>query len=91
MVSTLIQLCFSWHPFVWVFLGLDITRKRFAGPGIFAFFLEGLVEADDVDDVEHEAGADEQLHVRHGFHVQELGDRYMVRANENNAAEHIWR
>lgn len=55
-----------------VFRGLDIAGKRFAGPRVFAFFLEGLVKADDVDDVEHQAGADEQLHVRHGLHVQEL-------------------
>lgn len=74
-----------------VFLRLDIAGERLASPGIFAFFLEGLVEADDVDDVEHEAGADEQLHVRHGFHVQELGDRHMVGADEDDAAEHVRR
>ena len=60
------------YPDMRVFLRLDIAGKRLAGPGVLAFLLEGLVKADDVDDVEHQAGADEQLHVRYGLHILEL-------------------
>ena len=49
-----------------------VTRKRFSGPGVdVVVILEHLVEGDYIDDVEYEAGFDEELHQRHELEVNE--------------------
>ena len=68
---------------------LDIAWQRFAGPGVLAFLFERSVKSDDVDDIEEQAGADEELHVRHGLHEDEFLPRHMLGFQKDDGAHDI--